>query len=391
MGDADRRAWRAESSAMSPLGVLSSDARRVALCLVVRSSTSSVMMALVTWSPRVAPGRGVADPMPRSAESLLFTGRVRGDTLGAAGGYEFARTVPSLRRSAGARRFMVMPTFGSKQGDVHWERAGSGPPVVLCHGTPWSSRVWDATVAALEAEWTVYRWDLVGFGRSEMRAGQCVSLAVQGEVFADLLASWELDRPAVVAHDVGGAVALRAHLVHGVAFGSLTLIDAVAVAPWGSPFFRLVRDHADVFAALPGRLHRALVEEYIRGACYRRLREDQLELLVTPWLGRDGQAAFYRQIAQADQRDTDEIEPRYPTLRLPTAVIWGGEDPWVPLASGRQLAASIPGATLSVVEGAGHLLQFEAEAELIRAIRRGLDEMGHPDPPEIEGSSHDRS
>jgi pimeloyl-ACP methyl ester carboxylesterase len=284
-----------------------------------------------------------------------------------------------------------MPTFGSKQGEVHWERAGTGPPVVLCHGTPWSSRVWDTTVAALEGDRTVYRWDLVGFGRSEMRTGQDVSLAVQGEVFADLLASWELDRPAVVAHDVGGAVALRAHLVHGVAFGSLTLIDAVAVAPWGSPFFRLVRDHADVFTALPGRLHRALVEEYIRGACHRRLREDQLELLVAPWLGPVGQAAFYRQIAQADQRDTDEIEPRYPTLRLPTAVIWGGEDPWVPLASGRQLAASIPGATLSVVEGAGHLLQFEAEAELIGAIRRALDELGHPNPPGLEGSSNGRS
>jgi hypothetical protein len=33
-------------------------------------------------------------------------------------------------------------------------------------------------------------------------------------------------------------------------------------------------------------------------------------------LGPVGQAAFYRQIAQADQRDSDEIEPRYATLRL---------------------------------------------------------------------------
>jgi pimeloyl-ACP methyl ester carboxylesterase len=279
---------------------------------------------------------------------------------------------------------MIMPRFASKHGDVHWERAGTGPPVVLCHGTPWSSQVWDATVAALEADRTVHRWDLVGFGRSEMRAGQRVSIAAQGEVFADLLASWDLDRPAVVAHDIGGAVALRAHLVHGADLGSLTLIDAVAVAPWGSAVFRLVRDHADVFAALPGRLHRALVEEYIRGACHRPLGEDQLELLVAPWLGLDGQAAFYRQIAQADQRDTDEIEPRYSTLRLPTAVIWGAEDPWVPLASGRQLAASIPGATLSVIDGAGHLLQFEAEAELLGAIRQALDELDHRAPADLE-------
>ena len=51
--------------------------------------------------------------------------------------------------------------------------------------------------------------------------------------------------------------------------------------------------------------------------------------LVAPWRGEAGQAAFYRQIAQADQRYTDEIEPLHPSLRLPVQVVWGTEDTWI--------------------------------------------------------------
>jgi hypothetical protein len=53
-------------------------------------------------------------------------------------------------------------------------------------------------------------------------------------------------------------------------------------------------------------------------------------MLVAPWLGSDGQQAFYRQIAQADQAHTDEIEPRYRELDLPVLVVWGQEDTWTP-------------------------------------------------------------
>lgn len=43
---------------------------------------------------------------------------------------------------------------------------------------------------------------------------------------------------------------------------------------------------------------------------------------LSPWLGEVGQAAFYRQIAQADERFTDEIEPLYASLDEPVHLIW---------------------------------------------------------------------
>nr|WP_156608879.1 alpha/beta hydrolase [Auraticoccus cholistanensis] len=269
-------------------------------------------------------------------------------------------------------------TFRSSSGEVRWARLGRAgqPPVVLLHGTPFSSFVWRAVARALASRYQVLVWDMPGYGTSEKAAGQDVSLAAQGRVFTELLAHWDLAEPSVVAHDFGGAVALRAHLLHGARYRALALVDAVALSPWGSPFFRLVRQHPDVFAQLPPALHAALVREYVTSASSPGLHPAVLDQLVQPWLGDPGQAAFYRQIAQADQSHTDEVQDRYGEIELPTLVCWGQDDTWLPLARGEELAARIPGARLHPVAGAGHLVQEDAPAELTATLIGFLEQRG---------------
>lgn len=239
---------------------------------------------------------------------------------------------------------------------VRWAVRGSGPPVVLCHGTPWSSYVWRGTAERLVDRSTVYLWDMLGYGQSD-KPDADVSLQTQSLILAALLEHWGADRADTVAHDVGGAVALRAHLLHGAAFSSMLLANVVALRPWGSPFFRLVGDSPEVFSDLPANLHRALVGAYIAGASYRPVSSEIHGALVEPWLGVDGQPAFYRQIAQADQRFTDEIEHLYSSIEIPTLIVWGEEDDWIPVDHAHRLDQLIPGSRLELVDAAGHLLQ----------------------------------
>ena len=139
--------------------------------------------------------------------------------------------------------------FGWRGREVAWTRFGDGPPVVFCHGTPFSSIVWRPYAEALARDYTVHLWDMPGYGASSMQPDHAVDFDVHGRLLADLIGHWGLDRPDVVAHDFGGAVALRAHLLHGVAYRSLLLVDVVALPPTGSPFFRFVK-------AAPGRARR---------------------------------------------------------------------------------------------------------------------------------------
>jgi pimeloyl-ACP methyl ester carboxylesterase len=261
-------------------------------------------------------------------------------------------------------------SFHSTSGDVRWgslEQPGRDP-VVLLHGTPFSSYVWRAVARALARSHQVFVWDMPGYGASEKFSGQDVSLAAQGRVFTELLAHWGLEEPLVVAHDFGGAVSLRAHLLHRSRYRALALVDPVALAPWGSPFFRLVGEHSEVFEQLPPALHEALVREYVSSASSPGLHPAVLDRLVQPWLGETGQAAFYRQIAQADQRYTDEVQDRYGEIDIPALVCWGRDDTWIPAAKGQELVARVPGARLEPIAGAGHLVQEDAPAELTAAL-----------------------
>jgi pimeloyl-ACP methyl ester carboxylesterase len=263
-------------------------------------------------------------------------------------------------------------TFVWRGRHVAWQRTGSGPAVVLCHGTPFSSAIWRPFAEALGTDHTVYTWDMPGYGASSKAAEHAVDLGVQGELLADLIAEWGLDRPHVIAHDIGGAVSLRAHLLHGARYRSLMLVDVVAIPPSGSPFFRFVQDNPDVLGALPPYIHEAIVRTYIRGASHRGLRDDDLDELVQPWLGDEGQPAFYRQIAGYDERYLEENEQRLGRIDIPVRVVWGADDAWIPLDTGERLAGLIPGASLAVVDGAGHLMHRDAPVALADELRAWL-------------------
>lgn len=195
-----------------------------------------------------------------------------------------------------------------------------------------------------------------------MSSGQRTSLDVQGNIFAEMLSHWGLMRPMVVAHDMGGAATLRAHLLHGCEFYRYVLMNAVAMRPWGSEFFDHVRRHVDAFLGLPPHIHRAVVEAYIKGAIVSEIDSMDIEKLVEPWLSEEGGQSFYRQFAQADEKYTAEVEPMFGNIRCPVRIVWGEDDPWIPLERGKALHALVHQASLETLPGIGHLPQLEAPA-----------------------------
>lgn len=248
---------------------------------------------------------------------------------------------------------------------VRWGRAGQGPPLVAIHGTPFSSQVWRRIVPHLQDRRTVYYFDLVGYGQSEMREGQDVSLGIQNGVMAALFAEWGLDRPDVVAHDFGGATALRAYYLDGLRYRTLTLFDIVAMRPWGTPLVQHVRRHEAAFAEMPGYMHRAILHAYLQDAAHQPLSAEALEIYSAPWLGPIGQPAFYRQIAQMDQAFTDAVEGQYAPLECPVTVLWGRHDAWVPYRTGVKLAAALSERECIPIEDAGHLVQEDRPEALV--------------------------
>lgn len=253
---------------------------------------------------------------------------------------------------------------------VAYDVLGRGDAVVMVHGTPFSSYVWRSIARELAREYTVFVFDLLGYGQSEMRDGQDVSLGVQNRLLSALLNYWQLERPNVVCHDFGAATALRAHLLDGCNYERLLMFDAVAIRPWGSTFVQHVRNHEAAFVGVPEYLHRAILATYVRGAIRRPISDAELQPYLDPWLGPVGQAAFYRQITQMDVKFTDEVQHRYGEIRCPVRLLWGTDDEWIPVLRGRELAAMIPGSSFVEITGAGHLMQEDAPEAIVSAALR---------------------
>jgi pimeloyl-ACP methyl ester carboxylesterase len=277
----------------------------------------------------------------------------------------------------------LLDIHGAQVATYVLQPAGRRPlgDVVFCHGTPWSSLVWGAVAHEVSRDYRVFLWDMPGYGASTKDGHVPVDLINQWRRLASLLAQhWSLDRPHVVAHDIGGAVALGAHLDEAVDYASLFLLDVVTLDPWGSDFFRLVAANGDVFSALPSSLHAAMVKEYVSGAANHRLDARWVDALAAPWLDPAGQAAFYRQISQLTPDHTRSIANRLHAVRCPVSVGWGERDPWIPVEQATRLQRVLPGTPDVVLyPEAGHLVPAEDPETVHADLRRWLKISGTVD------------
>jgi pimeloyl-ACP methyl ester carboxylesterase len=226
---------------------------------------------------------------------------------------------------------------------IHYQTAGSGPPVVLIHGLGGSARWWMQNISSLAQRFRVFALDLVGFGRSR----GCFVLEQAAERVAGWMARLSLPAAAVVGHSMGGWVAARLAADFPERVGKLVLVNAVAL-----PLeFRLTG--------------------YLRGLAHgaSRLHVPLLSLMVQDAL-RCGPRTFWRATRQIFAAD---IRPKLPAIQAPSLIVWGEKDYLIPVDTARALYRSLPGARLAVVKNAGHNVMWDQPEEFNRTVAQFLE------------------
>ena len=259
-------------------------------------------------------------------------------------------------------------------------RHGNGEPLVLIHGTPSSSHIWRNVVPSLvDAGYQVHLLDLLGFGRSERPHDPDVdtSVSAQVQVVVGLMGEWGLESAHVVAHDIGGSVALRIAAFHPELVRSLTVADPCTFDSWPSPRTRQqMADGLDRLIAAPPDVHRAHFEEWILSTVVdqTRLRAEAIEHYLDQITGPVGQASlFQHQIRHYDPRHTMELNGHLAAMTgFPVHIIWGADDAWQVVDWAHKLHGAIPGSTLTVIDDAGHFCMEDRPDAVADAILDGL-------------------
>jgi pimeloyl-ACP methyl ester carboxylesterase/DNA-binding CsgD family transcriptional regulator len=249
-------------------------------------------------------------------------------------------------------------------GRVAYSVVGSGPPLVILLG--WVSHLglmWDTPshrrfVERLARDHTVIRYDKLGCGLSD-RSRDAFTLESELDVLSALVDHLGLRRFALLGCCDGGQVAASYAASEPAAVSSLLVYGScargadLAPAPVRESVLSLVRAHwglasrvlADIwFPDAPPETTDSFARVQ-RGAASAEMAADLLEM-------------FYR-------FDVDEI---LPAVRVPTLVLHRRGSRAVPFELGRQLAARIPGAQLSALDGRMQPIDAENEDESAAAV-----------------------
>jgi len=283
-----------------------------------------------------------------------------------------ARQVEALLPPMG--RFVDVP--GAR---LHVVERGQGPPLLLVHGLAGQlGHFTYGVVDELAAQYRVVAVDRPGSGYSVRAPGASAALGAQADALAALIDTLALGRVVVVGHSLGGAVALALAQRHPQKVAGLALV---------SPLTQLVQDIPVAFRGfmITEPWLRTLIAWTLAVPLTIVVRNKVLGLVfepesVPPDFDRRGggllalrPAHFKSTCADlaAIPEDLPAMMQRYRTMRVPVGILYGRSDRILsPSDQGESLAAELPGAQLTLVDG-GHMLPLTAPqrtAQFIRAV-----------------------
>jgi pimeloyl-ACP methyl ester carboxylesterase len=266
-----------------------------------------------------------------------------------------------------------------------------GDPVVLIHGTGAWSEIWRETMTALgERGFHAIALDVPPFGYSEKPAGPAAYARERqaGRILA-LLDALQIPRATLVGHSVGGRPTIEAALEAPDRISTLVLVDpALGFAADSLRFAQsdpswIVRA---LFSATP--LRNAVVASYAVNPLFTRrlfrsfvwntsaVNDDRVRMLQRPFALRGTTGAYGDWLAALFVLPDASLASDFVTfarLPMPVLLVWGRRDTVTPLWQGERLRALIPGADLSVIDGAGHVPYIEATAEFNGVLLEFLD------------------
>ena len=227
-----------------------------------------------------------------------------------------------------------------------------GVPALYLHGVPTSSLDW---VGFLERTPGIAP-DLIGFGRSAK--GGHLDYSVEGLATAvdHMLAELEVERMRLVGHDWGALVALELAARHPERIEAVVLCNPLALVDG----FR--------WPGLARMWRRPLLGELLMGATNRWLIARTLhrgsvrpdawpeDRIATVWHDFDQgtQRAILRLYRRTHEHRLESERAALAKLEAPVLVLWGEQDPWLPVALGDRFASLLRQARLERVAGAGH-------------------------------------
>lgn len=261
---------------------------------------------------------------------------------------------------------------------LHYVRRGSGPPIVLLHGSDGSLLDFaDTVLETLGRELEVVAFDRPGHGYSEGPYGAPATPEVQLRLLHEAVCRLGLSRPLLMAHSWSGLLAMMYALEYPEEVAGLVLLAPWVVLPTASPSPLLYAPRIPLL----GTLSLWTVHRLVKGAIIRYyLREAFLPETVPPLYARQSIACWLRWPRQvkvfgrentADRAAMRLYGPRYGQVAIPVEIVAGEADRVVLTEEHAvRLHKRLADSRLTLLPETGHQLLHTRAAAVCEAVRR---------------------
>lgn len=261
--------------------------------------------------------------------------------------------------------------------EIAYRKAGSGPPLLMIHGWPFSSASFRALARRLSGRFTCILPDTPGLGETRWRDDTPFGFAQQAvtlRTFVDVLG---LDRYALVGHDTGGTLARLLALSDAERARRLVIMNTEMPGhrpPWIPLYQRLATLPMTVTSfgwllRLPAFRRSSLGY----GPCFeddRLLDDDFLDCFVAPLIGSARRVeGVMRYLRGIDWSLIDGLADRHRELAHGVLLVWGARDTVFPVTHARNMVAQFqPGTRLVEVPDARFLVHEERPDAVAEAM-----------------------
>lgn len=269
-----------------------------------------------------------------------------------------------------------MHSLRAKHGSIAYTIAGEGPPLIMLRGLGRTIEHWLGYQKSLETDFRVVTMDLRGIGRSQAPCRWTTSIFDLADDVVALLDHLEIPAAHVLGVSLGGMITLALGIKAPERCLSLIPINT-SVGGLGS-----LRLHPKVLAGMGPALlemraaapQRCLVDLLVGPACPADLRQEVANTYAEI-TSKDGTIYFDTVAKQLVAAARFRVLRNLKKLRVPTLLVYGTEDRFVPNINSRKLAGYLPEGTLMPIIGGGHELSIDKGPELKAVVIRWVKDL----------------
>ena len=250
---------------------------------------------------------------------------------------------------------------------VHYTKEGTGRPLILVHGFAGFTYTWRYLIPLLTDHFTIYAYDVLGFGLSDKPPDGEYDMGPHGEFLIDFMDALGIPSAALVGHSMGGIIIAYASIAAPERVDDLVMIEPGFYNDPGPAFLNYMFFPLDRIMSRQFYT-RSMRERFFMGSFYNKslVTDEIIDAYMIPTRTPNALEAMTQMMGTVGLKQYPGVTEQ---ITRPALLVWGERGPDDPMEQAKRITSEVKECKLATVPESGHYIQEEKAEELAQIIK----------------------